>query len=1524
MTERADVSRPMPPELMAGELMAGKPTAGESNRDAVLDDLVLLVEVRPGGSTPRYRCVAANEAWCRLFSPSGRAVVGHAPEEILAPLLAGQLLEQCDDVLRSERPVRYRVDTLIDDRHVRLETALEPIVDAAGVCTHLLAVARDLDALRLSMLGGDTDANFRALATAAPIGIFIRELDSAKVFANDRLLEIAGATGSSGRADDWMSLLHPDDAARVALLREDLIAHGGDRDIEFRICRRDGEIRELRARVSVTESPEGTRSVVGSVEDVTDRKATEREAAHLAERLASSQAWYRSLVLNATDLISVWRPDGVSYVSPSVESVLGWTPAELAAIDVSCLLDPDDAPLVARVMEELAEHPNATMPVEYRFRHADGSWRWIASRTTNLLDDPVVQGMVTNSHDITERREAEEARARSEAALRAIVQSSPLPIYALDRSGNVQLWSRACEELFGWSEGEVIGRRVPFVAEDQIPQFEALLEAAFGGETVRGQEVARRCKDGSIVDVSISAAPIHDSAGRVAMVMSVIADVTDRRRAEQALRASEERFRSLTENSSELVCVVDGMGTIQYLSPSSARFLGVSLDDALGRPLQGLTHPDDAIRTRAIAGMLSKLEGSSKPFEMRIRTESGEWRWVEAIATGLLHDPNVAGIVINARDITERRESDEAVREINEALRQSNETLSAIVEHSPLAIAAFSLDGRIELWNPAAERLFGWTAVDVLGRVPPFVHSADVDEVNQLASRVFAGEVVHDLEAVRLHRDGHEIITRFSTAPMRDGDGRIIAAIAVMVDVTAQQAALAALHDSEARFRALVQNSSDIVAVVEADGSMRYLSPSVERILGYRPEDLAGRSPFELIHPDDLDAIVFMFDRAVAGIGIADWIEVRFLHADGTWRNIETQSSNLFDDPAIGGFVVTGRDVTEQYNARNLIASQARILELIATGASLHDALAEICRVAEERVPGARGSILLVSDDGASLRMGAAPSLPGTLLEQLDESAVGPDSGPYGAAAFRSERIFVADVSSDLVAATGREMFAAHDVRSLWVIPVRASGTGPIIGTVGLHFSEPTEPNNATAAILDFIVHLAAIAIERKTFESRLAHQAHHDPLTSLPNRLLFFEFLTLALARSRRHHTNVAVLFIDLDRFKGVNDSMGHDQGDNLLRQVALRLQSVVRPGDTVSRFGGDEFTILCEDLSAPDAKSQVVDVAERLLDVLQRPFDLAGDEVFLSASIGIALAGGAGERAEALLRDADAAMYRAKERGKGRWELFDEAMRANARQRLDTENALHRALDRREFKVFYQPVISLSEGRCTGVEALVRWQHSERGLIGPQEFIHLAEETGLIIPIGNWVLDEVCRQIASWQVLGSADDEFVVSVNLSARQLAQSDLIESVTRALERSGANPARLCLEITESVLMDDAETTMEALRSLRTLGVGLSIDDFGTGYSSLGYLKRFPVDSVKIDRSFVDGLGTDPEDSAIVAAVVSLGHALGLRVVAEGVETREQIRELVALGCDDAQGFFFASPQPASGLDDVVTGVRTFG
>ena len=442
-------------------------------------------------------------------------------------------------------------------------------------------------------------------------------------------------------------------------------------------------------------------------------------------------------------------------------------------------------------------------------------------------------------------------------------------------------------------------------------------------------------------------------------------------------------------------------------------------------------------------------------------------------------------------------------------------------------------------------------------------------------------------------------------------------------------------------------------------------------------------------------------------------------------------------------------------------------------------------------------------------------------------------------------------------------------------------------------------------------VVVARDVTERKDVEEQLVHQALHDALTGLPNRALFLDRLGLALSRLERRPGLAAVFFLDLDYFKVVNDSLGHSAGDQVLVAVAARLQSSLRDGDTAARLGGDEFAVLCDDLVD---EGEALQIAERLgAAVSSHPVPLAGRELVVTVSIGVAFATRADQRPEALLRDADAAMYRAKERGRARYELFDNAMRDRAIARLETEATLRAALDDGQLSLAYQPEVALADGRLVGAEALLRWKGSQTadGHDGrpPSEFIAVAEETGLIVPIGEWALQEACGHLARWRerVPDRAPDR--VSVNLSGRQLARSDLVSVVERALEASHLPPTALCMEVTESVLMDDIDLAVGALKSLKALGVEIAIDDFGTGYSSLAHLRRFPVDILKIDHSFVAGLGRNPEDAAIVRAVIALAETLDLTVVAEGVERSEQLEELRALGCERAQGNLFSSPLP---------------
>jgi diguanylate cyclase (GGDEF)-like protein len=446
----------------------------------------------------------------------------------------------------------------------------------------------------------------------------------------------------------------------------------------------------------------------------------------------------------------------------------------------------------------------------------------------------------------------------------------------------------------------------------------------------------------------------------------------------------------------------------------------------------------------------------------------------------------------------------------------------------------------------------------------------------------------------------------------------------------------------------------------------------------------------------------------------------------------------------------------------------------------------------------------------------------------------------------------------------------------------------------------------ARPQLAQYVVLFARDVTERESLAARVAHDARHDAITGLPNGECLVDRIAATIARPELLGAGAAVVICDLDQYRTISDGLGPAACADLLRSIGERFERTLRFGDCVARLVGDEFAVFCCDVANAE---QAREVAERLLDTLAEPVELESGEVFVSATVGIALLDDNGDTSERVMRDAHAALSSAKAQGRGSVSVFDAAIRERVVERIEIEKALHRALREGEFRVFYQPLVRFSGTEVIGFEALVRWAHPERGLVAPMEFIPIAEENGLIVPIGEWVLREVCHQAAQWSIAVPGAEPLVVSVNLSARQLAHPDLVATVADALGQSGIDPSMLLVEVTESTLMSDPELATTILHALRSLGVRIAVDDFGTGHSSLGYLKHLPVDCLKIDRSFVSGLGVDPDDRAIVGAVVSMGHALGLTVTAEGVETTQQLDELESLGCDVGQGFYFAKPQP---------------
>ena len=550
-----------------------------------------------------------------------------------------------------------------------------------------------------------------------------------------------------------------------------------------------------------------------------------------------------------------------------------------------------------------------------------------------------------------------------------------------------------------------------------------------------------------------------------------------------------------------------------------------------------------------------------------------------------------------------------------------------------------------------------------------------------------------------------------------------------------------AMRQVEARFRALVQHSSDVIMIVDGTGVIMYMSPSVEQILGYAPDAMTGKALDGYLDEESTAAASHLIASASAQPGVTAPAEWRVRHRDGHWLHLEIVGTNLLHEPTVRGIVLNARNINE-----------------------------------------------------------------------------------------------------------------------------------------------------------------------RKALEAQLVHQAFHDPLTGLANRVLFLDRVSHALTMVRRHDQMLAVLFVDLDGFKTINDSLGHLAGDRLLVTVSQRLLTCVRDSDTVARLGGDEFALLIEDSTDNDAATVV---AERVAAAVRHPIQLEGREVFMTASIGIATASGEGTGSD-LLRNADVAMYVAKAGGKSRYEHFAEEMHGKALERLELQGELRRALDRGgEFTLLYQPIVELQSGEVTGVEALVRWLHPERGTLSPGQFIPLAEETGLIVPLGRWVVREACRQAQLWQGGCGTERALTLTVNVSGYQLQYEGVVDDVRDALADSGLDPRHLVLEITESVLMQENDMILKRLRALKELGVRLAIDDFGTGYSSLGYLQRFPIDILKIDKAFVDDIGSSATEPALVRAIIALGETLRLQTIAEGIELQQQWDGLHQLGCQMGQGYLFARPVSVS-------------
>ena len=859
----------------------------------------------------------------------------------------------------------------------------------------------------------------------------------------------------------------------------------------------------------------------------------------------------------------------------------------------------------------------------------------------------------------------------------------------------------------------------------------------------------------------------------------------------------------------------------------------------------------DAAALKVSDGLHLVLDGAQQNLALEYPSQGGE-RWIR---TRICRSDS-GGLVITHLDITPQRLAQERIS-----------FQASLLDAVGQSVVSIDLQGRITYWNDASERMLGWSAGDAIGR-----HFADLalfdsgSRASAIIAQVTGGEPWAG-EHWTKHRNGRRLSVYSTITPLYDKEGRVVAVIDVSSDTTEIHRAQAEMG----RLSSLVEFSNDAINGATLDGIITSWNSGAERIYGYSAKEAIGQSVLMLSPEERSGADEELRDHLRRGEPVIGQL-VKGMRTDGSLLDISLTLSPMYDEVGrLVGSSAVARDVSEINRLRAVSELErdrlAAAQEMAHVGSVEWDALEDRVWRSDEycRIHG-----LPVTADG----------LRGSLL-----SAVHP-----------GDRERVVDIWNELMA-------HGTSVDFTYRVEVPDGGIRWVYARATLERNDDGDPVKMLGTALDIT--------DRKLGEEALERLAFRDPLTGLANRALLAESIEQAIAKCGERGTQVGVLFLDVDRFKVINDGLGHAAGDSLLVQLASRLLEAVRPEDTLARFAGDEFVIVCTDMSEDTAQK----LACRIRSAVQAPFVLLEREVFVDVSIGIAISSD-GDTPESLLHNSDAAMYRAKVSGRSKAIVFDEAMHRRAELRLVVESELPRAIERDQLRVHYQPVMDVETGEPIGFEALLRWLHPEHGLIGPDSFIPVAEETGQIVPIGLWVLNEAIEQMQQWKANVAGAENWRISVNLSARQLQDPGLHAAVADAITTAGIEPVALVLEITESVLMDDADQSLRTLTRLRSLGIGIAVDDFGTGYSSLSYLKRFPVTSLKIDRSFTEGLGgSDVHAGPIVEAIAAMGRALGLRVVAEGVETSEQLSELSRMQVQFAQGYLWSPALPADRVPD---------
>ncbi len=989
-------------------------------------------------------------------------------------------------------------------------------------------------------------------------------------------------------------------------------------------------------------------------------------------------------------------------------------------------------------------------------------------------------------------------------------------------------------------------------------------------------------------------------------------DVTERRQAEKALKESERRLVEAQRVAqignwdwqvfTDTIVWSEELYRIYGVAPGE---FGGTYEDVLE-----IAHPEDKEHVAKTVGTayenLSKFRFDHRRVHpdrgLRVLTVRGD------VVAGESGEPiRMFGTV---QDVTDRKQAE------NE-LKGSHDLLQSVMEGTTDAVFVKDLRGRYLMIKRAGAEALGKSVEEIIGKDDIELFSEeDGQEVIEADQEVLAAGETRTTEDTKA-AEGQMTRTFLSTkGPYRDGEGNVAGMFGVARDITDRKRYEEALRRSEGSLAA-AQRMARVGNLDQVIGGDLYWADELYRIYGFTPKQFVPtyEDAMSVIHPDDKEYIE-KTQEEVRRSGEKLQVECRIVRPDGEVQIVQNSFEMDYDETGdlmrIAGTVqdITGRKWEERRRA-----AHHEVTRVLAETSTLEDAAPKILQAICENLEWEVGEFWNVDWEAGVLRCIQTWNGPNIdvseFIEATRQTTFSRGEGMPGRIWESGEPAWISDVW-DVDNLPRMPIALKAGLRGGFGFPILLGGN--VFGVMDFFCPEVRQPDKEVLDMMTAIGSQIGQFIERKNFESQLQHQALHDDPTDLPNRNLFTDRLQHALERAKRRKKSVAVLFLDLDNFKYINDTLGHDTGDQLLAAAAECLKECLRPEDTAARLGGDEFAVLLEEIPEPGEAELV---AERILNALSRPFDLENHRQFTSVSIGIVVKNGSDHQPGELLRSADLAMYKAKTTGKNRYALFDLETERRSMQRLEVENDLRASLERDEFRVLYQPLVLLETGQIVGMEALVRWEHPRRGLVTPDEFIPVAEETGMIDHIGEKVLREACRQMRGWQGRYPYSPPLIIGVNLSIKQLQNTDLVDKVENVLRETGLEPESLTLEVTENVLVDDAEGHVHTLAKLRDLGVRFAIDDFGTGYSSLSYLKRLPAGLLKIDGSFVELVTEATEDKVLLRGTIDIAHGLNMSVTAEGVETEEQAMLLKSLGCDLAQGRYFSEPLPAGEAEEIL-------